>query len=213
MPLFPETPMTEMIDQASDIEIATQRRPELLALDFEQRRATVDLSEARNDLLPTVDAQVVGSQDMGSPTSSKRDKSQFELEAGIFLEVPAQRRGAAGKREAANGKLAQIAAKRRFTEDKIVAEVLTVHAGLNAALDALEQAREAKRLAVYMAEVERRKFELGESDLFALAIREQDAIEAALLEIDAKVAYFVARANYDAALAREWPESQGQLDE
>jgi hypothetical protein len=84
------------------------------------------IRQASNLTLPALDGVVAGSQDVGAPTSEKRDKSQFELEAGVQLEVPLQRREAAGKLRAAQAKLAQVAAKRRLSEQKIVAQVQIV---------------------------------------------------------------------------------------
>jgi len=156
-------------------------------------------------LLPSVDAQLSGSQDVGEPTSSKRDKSEFELEAGLFFDMPVQRRKAIGKSQAARGKLMQVAAKRRFTEDKIVVDVQNAFAALTAAAARVKQAREARRLAEYMAEVERTKFRAGETNLLSVFLREQFAVEAAEGEVDALLEYFIARADYTAALAIDWP--------
>ena len=204
-----EFPMPFEISKSElDANIATALavRPELSALDLLVRRIRVDLAEARNDFLPTVDAQLIGSQDLGEPTSKKRDKSEFELEAGLFVEVPVQRRKALGKSQAAMGKLSQLSAKRRFTEDKIRAEIQSAHAALSAAYARLARARESKRLAEYMADVERRKFDLGQSDLLSVVLREQYAIEAAESEVDALLEYFSAKAEFDAAMARDFPQ-------
>ena len=215
VPLVPEEskivdfpPPTEAVESQleTDVGIALGERPELAALDAFARRINVDLAEAHNDLLPTVDAQIFGSQDVGAPTSKKRDKSQFEFEAGIFVEFPVQRRKARGKSQAAHSKLVQLAAKRRFTEDKIRAEIQSAYAALSAAFERLAKARESKRLAEYMAGVERRKFDLGQSDLLSVVLREQYAIEAAESEVDALLEFFSAKADYDAAMARDWPE-------
>ncbi|QDV69279.1 Outer membrane efflux protein [Rosistilla carotiformis] len=190
----------------TDVAQALLERPEFAALDLQSRRARVDLSEGRNEGLPAIDAQLVGSQDVGAPTSSKRDKSPFELEAGLYVEAPAQRRKAAGKMQAARAKLTQIAAKRQYTSDKVRAELESAFIALDAAYKRLQQAEEATRLSDYIADVERRKFNLGESDLLAVVLREQYAIEAAIYEIDAKLEYYIARADYDAAMAVDWPQ-------
>ena len=128
------------------------------------------------------------------------------LETGLFFDVPLQRRKARGKSHAARSKLRQILAKKRFVQDKIVVEVRSAFAALSAAYDSFQAAREAKRLAEYMADVERRKFELGQSDLLAVFLRERSAIEAADGEVEALLAYFIARADFFAALAIDWPE-------
>ena len=200
----PQPIRSEML--GSDIQLAVNQRPEIAVLDAMSRKARVDLAEANNGLLPAIDAQVIGSQDVGQRTSSKGDKSEFELEAGIFIDVPVQRRKAAGKAQAARGKLAQIAAKRRFTVDKIAAEVQAAYAALEAAFGALEQARESQRLADYMTDVEKKRFEAGDSDLLYVVLREQYAIDAAVSVIDALQEYFVAQADYYAAIAQDRPQ-------
>jgi outer membrane protein TolC len=209
-PNFPEPMPIDPACYAGDIAMALAMRPELESLDLLRRRTEVDAAEASNDLLPNVDAQVVGSQDVGQPTSEKRDKSQFELEVGVFVDVPVQRRKGFGKLGATQGKLAQLAAKRQFTEDKITAEVQAVYAGLLAAYDRVAKTREAREGAALLATVERRKLELGESDLLAVFQREQLAVEAADDEVEALLEYFIARADYAAALAYEWVDHQSE---
>ena len=56
-----------------------------------------------------------------------------------------------------------------------------------------------------MAEIERRKFELGESDMLKVALREQYSLEAAEEEIQAKLNHFSAFTDYAAILAVERP--------
>jgi|GEM_PF-4079170 len=51
-----------------------------------------------------------------------------------------------------------------------------------------------------MEVAERRKYALGDSNLFVLNLRELDTRDAASLEVDAIVAYFVSTAFYHAAL-------------
>lgn len=202
---FPDP--TQVLDSQldGDIQRALAQRPELAALDALSRRINVDLAEAQNGFLPSVDVQVSGSQDLGQQTTRKRDKSRLELEAGLFVDVPMQRRKARGKSLAAQAKLSQVAVKRRFTQDRIVAQVRSAYAALTAARDRVGKSREARRLAEYMAGVERRKFELGQTDLLSVFLREQSAIEAADGEVEALLEYFVAQADYAAALALDWP--------
>ena len=202
-PVLPE-------DLDGGINVAVTTRPELAALDATLRQLNVDLAEARNDFLPTLDAQLIGSQDVGEPTSEKRDKQPFELEAGLFFDVPIQRRKAAGKVRAVRGKINQVAIKRQFTVEKIVAEVQSSHAALVAAYERVERTRRARELAEQLAEVEQIKFDDGASDLLALALREQFAIEAANAEVGALLDYFLARADYTAAIAVDRPGLIGE---
>ena len=199
-------PAPQTVDEdalAVDIEAAIASRPELLALDLLQKQLQIDCAEARNDLLPEIQAVVAGSQDVGAPATSKNDKSPYELDAGLFLEVPVQRRKARGKMTAVEGKLGQVAAKRRMTADKIATDVQAVYAALLAAYQQIERAHESAELADRLAEIERRRFELGESELLSVNLREQQAAEAQTTEVDALYEYLTARADYRATLARD----------
>lgn len=200
---FPVPQPVEEDALAADIGVALERRPELLALNLLREQLQIDFAEARNDLLPEVQAVLVGSQDVGAPATSKNDKSQYELEAGLFLDVPVQRRKARGKMTAVESKLRQLTAKQRMTADKISTDVKAVYAALLAAYQQVERAHESAELANRLAEIERRKFELGESDLLSVNLREQQAAEAQSTEVDAMYEYFAARADYRATLARD----------
>lgn len=190
---------------ASDIATAWQQRPELRLLAFDRRMAEVDLSQAENLTLPQLDATFTSAKDMGKPTSPKNDKGPYELEALINLDVPLQRRKARGKIASMEGKLAQIAAKTRFTQDKISIEVENARVGLMAAFDALEQARRSVELGQQMEEFEQFTFERGAGDLLRVNIRELQTFDARVVLIDSELRYFIALAAYRAALASDVP--------
>jgi outer membrane protein TolC len=143
------------------------------------------------------------SQDVGAPTSYKRDKSQAELEAGVLIAVPLQRREALGKLQTARGKLAQLAAKRRLMEQTIVAQVQNYRTALAANYSALLQAKRGAQLAEEMAVAERTRLERGDSDILTVNLREIAAFDAELLAIDAAAEYHIAKAQLDAATADE----------
>ncbi|MCB9940239.1 MAG: TolC family protein [Planctomycetaceae bacterium] len=203
LPVFAMPDAPDESARGADIQTALANRPELQALSLLRQQLEIDSAEAQNDLLPDVQAVVALSQDVGEAATSKRDKSEFEVEAGVFLEVPLQRRKARGKLTAIDGKLQQVAAKTRMTEDKIVADVRAVYAALTTAFRQIGWAHESAALADQLAEIERRKFDLGESDLLSVNLREQQAAEAQSTEVDAHYDYFAALADYQAILARE----------
>jgi outer membrane protein TolC len=202
---FPDVIAYDESQVINDITYAVRNRPELVALDTLARRVQVDLAEAYNDTLPTLDAISNISQDVGERTSSKGDKSEFELEIGLEFEMPVQRRKGFGKMRSARAKINQIAAKRQFTVEKISTEVQNAAAALDAAYERVQAITDAVEISEKLAAIERRKFELGESDLLAVFLREQIAIEAASDLMVAKLEYFIARADYTAALAYEFP--------
>ncbi len=200
---FPEPQEIDRGRLEFDAQLALTSRPELKALDLTRRMYEVDYAEAHNDLRPQIDGVLAGSQDVGAPTSSKQDKSEFEAEASIFVDVALQRRKGQGKMRVAEGKLAQLAAKRRMIEDKIVADVQTAYIAMSATYEQYLQAREAVRLAEDLAVRERQNFEAGASDLLTVTLREQYAVESALKEVEALLEYYLAQADYRAALARD----------
>jgi outer membrane protein TolC len=202
-PSFPQPKPVDPRRLDEDIQAALGSRPELGLLDTIRQQREVDLAQARNQLRPEVDAVVWGSQDVGAPTSSKRDKSPFELEAGLYVDVPLQRRKARGKITAIEAKIQQIAAKRRLIEDKITVDVQTAYAALTAAFEQVEQTRQAVKLAEELARRERRNFEAGASDLLKVTLREQYAAEAEGKQIGSLLQYHRAEADYRAALATD----------
>ena len=206
VPEFPRLRLADPTSVDSTIAKSLTTRPELTELNLQLRRLNVDYAEASNLTQPGLDAMLMGAQDFGAPTSSKRDKSEFEVEAGLFFDVPLQRRKGIGKMNAVQARIAQVNAKRRMVSDKISAEVRFAFAGLIQTRQEVLKAREAVRLARQIAGLERRKFELGESDLLKVVLREQYSLEAAEDEISATLRHFQAFSNYAAALAVDRPD-------
>lgn len=199
-------PLVQSYDEAAmeaDIARAIQQRPELRLLDVQQRQLEVQMSQAGNDMEPSLDFTVTGSQDVGQATSKKRDKSEFELEAGVIFQVPVQRRKARGKLAALEGKLSQVRAKSKFTRDKVSAEVQAAVAGLLAASRQTTAAEKSLALTRTMEQAERTRFAAGaaDSNLLSVNIREQASADAAAVVLDAQQKFFQALADFEAATA------------
>jgi outer membrane protein TolC len=197
---FPPVTAPDPEKLAQDIELALQTRPELRAIAFERESVGVDLDQAQNEFLPRLDAVVAASKDVGAPTSSKGDKTPFELEAGVLFDVPLQRRKASGKTQSAQGKLTQLVIKQRFQENKITNEVRDAVVAIQAAYERIEKTRRGVELARKLVNAEYRSFQLGNSDLLRIALLEGQELESQLLEVDALLDYFQALADYRAAL-------------
>lgn len=204
-PRFPNEDDPSLRNLDADIQSAVANRPELRALAILNEQLHIDLANAQNLCLPQVDAVIVASQDVGAPAKKKDDKGPFELEGGLIASVPLQRRKAQGKAQAVEGKLAQLQAKTQFTQDKIVAEVQSAFVALRAAHQQLSQARQSLDLAKQMETAERRKFDLGDSNLLLVNLREQATADAALSEVEAQLNYFDAQADYRAAMGSDTP--------
>lgn len=201
-------------DPAVSIGVALQNRPELRQLIVARRQLEVDLALAKNMMEPSVDATVYGSKDIGDPVDKFKledgklkpkpdDKGPFLLEATLQVDVPLQRRKSRGKMQATEGKLAQNAAKRTYTENKITAEVQSVLVAIEASHQAYLRTAESVKLNKQMEDAERIKLELDRSDLLLLNLREQSTFEARFAEIAARLQYFQAEAMLRAVMAED----------
>jgi outer membrane protein TolC len=200
---FP-THATVPADQTSrDIDAALAARPELVALDVQYEQGRVALAQAENMLLPKLDALVMASKDVGGSAEVIDNKGPFELEAGLYGEVPLQRREACGKIETARAKLAQLRAKREFVANKITAEVQDAVSALRAAEARIDRAQTNLRLAHEALQLARSQFEAGDIDLVELNIYEQAVLDARFLLIEAEADFFIALADYRAALGAD----------
>jgi len=196
---FPMPPAPNPGLLGRDVQVAYQRRPELRELALKRQSLNVEMNLARNQTLPQLDGFVAAAKDVGTETPPI-DKTPFQLETGIVASVPLQRSAARGNIRSAQASIAQLNARLRWYEDKIAADVQDSVSAIVAAHEQLRPRREAVQLTFRMEVAERRKYELGDSNLFVLNLRELDTRDAASLEIDALVTYFVATAFYHAAL-------------
>lgn len=196
---FPEPAAPALAGLQQDLQAALRARPDLRQIAQERGQAAIELAYAENLRLPQVDLSVTGSQDLNRRRPSQT-KGEFELTAGLEFSFPIQNRRARGKALASRTKLEQLEDKERFLREKIEAEVRDAVSALEAAFERVSQARRAARLAERLAEAERRRFELGDSNVLILNLREEAAAEAELREVSSLSDYWAARAMYRAAV-------------
>lgn len=183
-----------------DYAAALARRPELQLIDLELQQIRWDIQLACNQLLPQVDFTIQGSQDTGAPASSLRDKSPFELDAGLVGEVPYQRRKARGRIQSSQGKLAIVEQKRRFQQDKIAIELQSAHAELQTTRETIRQAEAALRASQEALKTYRFAFDKGQVDLVFLNLVEPKVTENEIKLVEQKQQWFYALAAKQAAL-------------
>ncbi|MBM4092877.1 MAG: TolC family protein, partial [Planctomycetes bacterium] len=207
---FPTADPPDLARLQQDIQAALAARPELVELDLLAEQARVELAQAENMLLPKLDAVLEASQDVGSAAFVNRSKNPFQLEAGVFGEVPLQRREARGKVAVARGKLAQLRAKRAFVANTITAQVQDAVSALEAASGKIQRTTTSLDLSRQSLALSREAFNAGDIDLIVLNIYEQAVADAQLAWIEAQADYSAARADYDAAMARDPVERSKQ---
>jgi outer membrane protein TolC len=198
---FPDHAPPDVEQMQQDVQAALAARPELVELDFLTQQMCVELAQAENMLLPKFDAVLEAAQDVGSAAFVNRSKSPFQFEAGVYGEVPLQRREARGKIAATRGKIAQLRAKREFVVNKIAAQVQDAVSALEAAFGKIERTARNLDLSRQSLALSREAFNAGDIDLVVLNIYEQAVADAQLSWLEAQAEYFLAQADYQAALA------------
>ena len=162
-------------------------------------QASVDLRLARNAVAPRADVEGWVSKDFGA---GRDDLRPLDLGVGIALEIPLLLRAERGKERVASAKLARLRAEERLLRDSLVASIRSAHAAIEAAHASVELASQARRAAEQVAEAERRRLALGDSDVLTVNLREVAAASAAFAEAQALLAYHRALADYAASTNR-----------
>ncbi len=178
------------------VEAAVRRRPELGRLEALRAQSEIELRWAKNQRMPALDAQAVVSRDVGNGSPTLRPTA---FEAAVLLDVPLQTRVAQGRIDAAGAQIARVDAQRAFARERIAVEVRDALIAIDAARQRVEVARREVDLARQLEQGERARFDLGESTLLVVNLREQATVDAALREVDALADYHRAVAAYRAA--------------
>lgn len=208
LPNFPEVVPIEAKSFAAALQTALDQRPEPRRLRLQREKALVDLRLANNQAMPSVNAVVAGSQDIGygrSSLSGPNGLDRSNLNAGLVMALPVQQRDARGRAIAAQAQLAQVDQQLRNAEDVIRAEVQDAFSALDRAHEFYRQSKKRVELARLVARAEREQLRLGRSDVLRVTLREQAAFEAEVFEIGAQQEYFRAWAEYVAALGLAGP--------
>ncbi|QDU92514.1 TolC family protein [Lignipirellula cremea] len=198
---FPTTAQPDLDMLSADISAAIAASPVLRDVEFAIQKVRVDLEYAENMVLPKLDFLILASKDVGFDATKTKDKTPFELEAGLYGELPIQRREAQGKINAARGKLNQLTAKRQFVLDKTAAAVQDAVSALAAAAARIQRAELNVKLAKETLVLGRLQFDAGDINLVELNIYEKSVTESQLSLIEAQFDYFAAQADYRAALS------------
>lgn len=175
---------------------ALERRPELAALEQEQAIAELELRWARNQQAPDVAVQAYVARDFGP---GPEYLLPTEVALSLLLELPIPLRKARGQLATASAELSRVKAERRLLGDEVSAQLQAADIALRAALEQLGLAERQAELAERVAVAERRRFELGATNVLTVNLREQSAVDAAIKAIDAHVRSHVAHAEHRVA--------------
>ncbi|WP_150050771.1 MULTISPECIES: TolC family protein [Methylomonas] len=196
---FPEQapPISEVFDDM--LGTALSQRPELkrLALQIRQSETEVELQD--NQRAPGIDLSVLGAKDIGD---GKYKLNRDELYVGLNVDIPLQQRVASGRGQTASANLRRLRWERKGAEDRIAAEVKDVLSALHAARQRLQLSREQQQAARMLEDGERTRFDLGETTILFVNLREIAAGDAALMAAEAGAGLFKANVDYQAVIGQ-----------
>ncbi|HBY61737.1 MAG TPA: channel protein TolC [Solibacterales bacterium] len=198
-PAFPELADLPGQRVTDDLDIALKRRPEVLRLGAQRDQTRIDADLARNQTAPNVDLVFGFNQFVGGGNTPRGNSNEFR--GSLVFELPFQRRRALGQLKSAEARLAQIDQRERFARDQVMVEVRDAASAVRRANERTRVLREEVNVARNLEELERSRFDLGDSTLFLVNLREQATFDTAVREVSAAADYFRAYALYELAIA------------
>lgn len=176
------------------VDEAMARRPEVERLQTQKKQQEVELTFQKNQLLPALDLGATFTQDFGSTSQPElAPLAKPELELYATLEVPILYRAPLGRIQAAKAGLARLEAQLQLARDRVAMELGDASSALAAASERIVLTRREVEVALRLERGERTRFELGDSTLLFVNLREQSTAEAKLREVDALSDYQKAR--------------------
>lgn len=165
------------------VDQALFHRPELRRMEVQIQQAEIERDLAQNQKLPGVDLSLSGAQDFGISQSPLVNRSEFY--AGVVIDMPVQQRVAEGREITTEANLERLRMERRLLEDRIRNEIHDSVSAIQAASRRVTLALEQRQLALRLEEGEKTRYELGESNLMLVNLRELATGESALTHADA----------------------------
>lgn len=206
---FPAQEPSLMLDFDQAFSTARTQRPELKRLELQSQQTATELALQENQRNPALDLQVMGAKDIGY---SKEKINRDELYVGLNIDIPLQQRVAGGRSQVAAANLQRLKWERTGTEDRIAAEVKDTLSALKAARQRVTLSGQQKQAAQQLEEGERTRFELGETTLLFVNLREIATGDAMLQAAEASTSLFKAHADYQAVLGLPLEITEPQID-
>ncbi len=177
-----------------DLDLALQR-PDLLARMTALEANDALVAGSRNALLPRLDLSIEHSRAL--------DGSEVETIGGIDLSSSLLLRKERGELDRRTAERASLDAQLRGARDLALAEVLATRAAVQAARRRVSAAQTAVERAREAVALERRRFELGDSELFTLLLREEKLAKSRKALVDAQLAARLAEADLAAVTGQD----------
>jgi outer membrane protein TolC len=200
----PEFPSQMLIPTPEAIQAhklqAKAERPEIKEIDIEAKLNNIDLALAKNNLLPSLDAEA----------APARAPEKFVLglgyRFGVELRIPILQRKSRGEVLEAQGKADRFVLVQKFREQQVVIDVDNALSAIERTKERVAAAVESLRLAKTLEEGERFRFSLGATSVLFVNLRERNSVDSENQVIRAKADYQKAQALYQWAIGA-WAKS------
>lgn len=171
-------------------QLALLRRPELQALSITKQIAQVELELAKNQRLPALDFTFSPGRDSGVGAIGNTVK------VGLSFTLPLRQRTAEALIGQASYKLQKLALDTIQEQQRIATEVFDAISAINTTYERYRLAEQEVALALKLEEGERAKYQLGDSTLFLVNMRERATAEARVKVIEIQAEYQQAVATF-----------------
>ena len=199
-PTFPEPDGS--VSERANVDEALARRPDVQRVIAQRKQQEIEVTFQKNQLLPALDVGLTYTQDIGdTPRPELVPLAKPELEVFALLEVPLLYRAPLGRIQTARAALARLDAQFQLARDRVTIDVRDALSALRAAQERITFTRQEVEISLQLERGERMRFELGDSTLLFVNLREQAAAEARLREIDALNDFYRSMAALRVALA------------
>ncbi len=180
-------------------EAALKARPEFKAIDGQRKQNELELTLARNQILPRLDLRVYSAKDFGT---GEEKREEAELKGGLRVEIPLRTRTQEGRIDFYEAKQRKLEFTETFLKERIRADVQDALNGVDIARKRVDVTVQEVVASRDLAKGELTRFNLGDSNLIFVNLREQNAADAEIREIEALQDYQKACVAFEAAVAR-----------
>ncbi len=187
---LPPLPSISAFQIQNDKRLALIQRPEIGQIEFEQRSASIDLAFNSEFQRPFIELSAEAMQYKFSTFGVN------DYRLGLTVSQPLFFREANSNVQLAEIKVRRTDLKRLEIERKILASVDDAVSAIERAKERVEVAEREVQYALLVQEGERRKFQLGESTILILNLRERATAEAQTKLIEARADYLRAISDY-----------------
>jgi outer membrane protein, heavy metal efflux system len=197
-PQFPDSESIKTVSLDEALQTSLMQRPESKRLELQTKQTQTELELQQNQRAPGIDFTVTAANDIGGNSGDKINRNELYL--GLNIDIPLQQRTATGRAQVAAANVHRLNLDSRLQEDRIAAEVKDVFSALSAVRKRLNLSAEQLNAAEQLEDGEKTRFELGESTLLFVNLREIATGDAALLYAEASASLFRSVADYHAVL-------------